>query len=97
MDRIFSGNPRELIDDMEYFLERLADGRLLRPSAQLFGNVVQQGNFSLGIGCNDAVADATEGDCKSLLFLRQGCLGKLALGDILSDGLILADRACLIK
>ena len=83
--RIFQRFARFLVECAEDLLDRPALAILETPSGERLGDRVQIVDHALGVGGDDAVADALQSDLRTLLLTEQRFLVELALGDIEFD------------
>ena len=83
--RIFQRFARFLVECAEDLLDRPALAILETPSGERLGDRVQIVDHALGVGGDDAVADALQSDLRALLLAEQRFLVELALGDIEFD------------
>jgi hypothetical protein len=78
-----------LVEGAEDLLDGAALAVLEAPAGERFGHRIDVIDDTLGIGGDDAVADALQGDLRALLLAEQRLLVQLALGDVEFD----ADQA----
>jgi hypothetical protein len=83
--RVVDRLPGALVDDPEHLSERPVHRRGRRPPGQLLGDAVEDGDARLGVGGDDRVPDAAQGDRQSLLLGGQALGRELALGDHLAE------------
>ena len=70
-DRVLDRRACMLVDDLENDLQRSSHRLVLRPAGQRLGDGVQERDPPLGVGREDRIPDAGEGDAQPLpLFLR---------------------------
>ena len=76
------------VDDPENALDRLAQSLLKLPAGQRYGDGIEKGDPAGGIGGHHRVADTAECNPQPLALLTQILFRLLALGNLLSPGLL---------